>query len=109
MFEISFYNEKVKTDLQNLPVEICKRAYKLIARMEEYGPHLGMPHSRYMGDGLFEIRAKSAEGIGRVFYCVIIENEIMILHVIVKKSQKTPQNEFDVAVRRMKEAKNGKK
>ena len=40
-----------------------------LKRMEVYGPDLGMPHTRAMGDGLFELRLKAAEGIARVFFC----------------------------------------
>ncbi len=36
--------------------------------MEKEGPDLGMPLTRAMGGGLFEIRAKSVEGIGRAFF-----------------------------------------
>ena len=38
-------------------------------RMEIYGPDIGMPHTKAMGDGLFELRLKAGEGIARVFYC----------------------------------------
>jgi phage-related protein len=71
--------------------------------MEEYGPDLGMPHTRSMGGGLFELRIKAAEGIARVFYCTVVDRRIVILHQFVKKSEKTPPKELEVARRRMKE------
>ena len=58
-----------------------------------------------MGGGLFEIRAKGKEGIGRSFYCTLKEKEIVILHSFIKKSQKTPKRELDLAKKRMKEVK----
>ena len=58
-----------------------------------------------MGDGLFELRLKAAEGIGRVFYCTLVRSRIMMLHQFVKKSEKTPRKELAIARRRMKEAK----
>ena len=73
--------------------------------MEVYGPNLGMPHTRAMGNGLFEIRAKGKEGIGRVFYCTIVGNRIMMLHCFVKKTDKTPPRELDTARKRLKEVK----
>ena len=39
--------------------------------MRIYGANLGMPHTKAMKDGLFEMRMKSKEGIGRVFYCTL--------------------------------------
>ena len=74
-------------------------------RMEVYGPNLGMPHTRAMGDGLYELRLKSAEGIARVFYCTMVGNKIVMLHQFVKKTDKTPPRELEAARRRMKEVK----
>jgi len=71
--------------------------------MEAYGPDLGMPHSRLMGDGLFELRLKAAEGIARVFFCTVAGRQIVVLHHFVKKSEKTPKKELKIARNRMKE------
>jgi phage-related protein len=73
--------------------------------MEVYGPDLGMPHTRAMGDGLFELRLKGMEGIARVFYCTVVGRKIVILHQFIKKTDKTPSKELTVARRRMKEVK----
>lgn len=73
--------------------------------METYGPDLGMPHTRAMGEGLFELRLKAAEGIVRVFYCTLIDRRIIMLHQFIKKSEKTPRKELEIAKRRMKEVK----
>lgn len=64
-----------------------------------------MPHTRAMGDGLFELRLKATEGIARVFYCTVVERSIVVLHQFVKKSDKTPRKELEVARRRLKEVK----
>ena len=77
--------------------------------MEVYGPDLGMPHTRAMGDGLFELRLKAAEGIGRVFYLAATGQKIVMLHQFIKKSAKTPVRELDVARKRMKEWLHGRK
>jgi phage-related protein len=79
------------------------RFLKYAERMEIYGPDLGMPHTRAMGDGLFELQIKAAEGIARVFYCTVVGKRIVVLHQFVKKSDKTPAKELQIARRRMKE------
>jgi phage-related protein len=48
--------------------------------MEIYGPDLGMPHTRALGEGLLELRLKAAEGIARVFFCTVTGRKIVILH-----------------------------
>ena len=73
--------------------------------MELFGPDLGMPHTRAMGGGLFELRIKAAEGIARVFYCTVVDRRIVILHQFVKKSEKTSPKELGIARQRMKEVK----
>jgi phage-related protein len=103
MFEIVFFNEKVKREIQIFPAGIRKRTYLLLQRMKEHGPFLGMPHSKALGGGLFEIRAKGSEGIGRVFYCVLVMNRIVLLHSFVKKTQKPPRQDLEKAMTRMKE------
>jgi phage-related protein len=71
--------------------------------MLEFGSNLGMPHTRAIGNGLFELRVRGKEGIARVFYCTKIGKRIIVLHVFVKKTQKTPKKEVTLAMRRMKE------
>ena len=73
--------------------------------MEAFGPDLGMPHTRSMGEGLFELRIKAAEGIARVFYCTVVNHRIVLLHQFVKKTDKTPAKELEIARRRLKEVK----
>ena len=75
--------------------------------MEAFGPDLGMPHTRAMGGGLFELRIEAAEGIARVFYCTVVDRRIVVLHQFVKKTDKTPARELEVARQRMKEVKYG--
>ena len=88
-----------------LPAAFVARFLRYAERMEIYGPDLGMPHTRAMGDGLFELRLKAAEGIARVFYCTVVDRRIVVLHQFVKKSDKTPRKELEVARRRLKEVK----
>lgn len=65
-----------------------------------------MPHTRALGDGLFEVRAKAGEGIGRAFFCTLVGRKIVILHGFVKKSDKTPKRELDTARAHLKEVLN---
>lgn len=105
LWEIEYYDEKLQAAVLALPPGILARYLHLTDRMVEYGPDLGMPHTRAMGSGLFELRLKSREGIGRVFYCALVERRIVMLHQFVKKTDKTPPKELSTARRRMKERK----
>jgi len=74
--------------------------------MLEFGASPGMPHTKAIKDGLFELRIKSKEGIARVFYCTKVGKRIVMLHVFVKKTQRTPKKELKLATQRMKEVLN---
>ena len=103
---ITYYSESVQDEILDLPAHILARFLRYADRMELYGPDLGMPHTRAMGEGLFELRLKAAEGIARVFYCTMIGKRIVMLHQFIKKTDKTPPKEISIARRRLKEIKN---
>ncbi|AWW46977.1 MULTISPECIES: type II toxin-antitoxin system RelE/ParE family toxin [Polynucleobacter] len=102
-YSILYYSEQVQEDIMNLPDTLQARYIGLTTRMIEHGPNLGLPHTDSFGGGLFELRLKGAEGIARVFFCTMVEKEIVMLHSFIKKTQKTPEKELKIAKARMKE------
>jgi phage-related protein len=102
-WKVTFYSGRVEAEIHTLPAGFVGRFVRYAERMEIYGPDLGMPHTRPMGDGLFELRLKAAEGIARVFFCTVVGQQIVVLHQFVKKSEKTPKRELKIARKRMKE------
>lgn len=106
-WRVAFFSKRVEDDILSLPAGLMARFVRYAEKMETFGPDLGMPHTRAMGGGLFELRLKAAEGIARVFYCTVIERRIVFLHYFVKKTEKTPRKELEIAQQRMKEVKNG--
>ena len=100
---VSFYSQRVEDDILALPVGLVARFLRYAERMEAHGPDLGMPHTRAMGGGLFELRLKAGEGIARVFYCTVVGRRIVVLHQFVKKTARTPPNELQIARRRLKD------
>lgn len=103
-WQLSYYNAKVAGQVEAWPVGIRAGFLRIAELMQMYGPDIGMPHTRAMGAGLFEVRARGREGIGRAFYCTLVGERIVILHTIVKKSEKTPARELAKARARQKEA-----
>lgn len=102
-WKITYFNVKVRDSLLKWPKKILARYLKITDLIEKNGPNLGMPLTRAMGDGLFELRVKAQEGIGRVFFCTVINNEVVILHSFIKKTQQTPKKELDISKKRMRE------
>lgn len=103
---ITYFSESVQNEILTMPAGFLGRYLRYSDRMEVFGPDLGLPHTRAMGEGLFELRLKSVEGIARVFYCTIVGRKIVVLHQFIKKKDKTPPRELETARRRMREVKN---
>ena len=104
-FTIAYYSENVQEQILQLPDTLAARYVVLTRRMIALGPNLGEPHTTAFGDGLFELRLKGAEGIARVFFCTLVGKRIVMLHSFIKKSDRTPIREREVAEARLKEVK----
>ena len=89
-WSIEYYSPKLEEDVLGLPDGLLARYLHLTDLILEFGSNLGMPHTRAIEPGLLELRVKSKEGVARVFYCTKIGKRIVMLHVFIKKTQKTP-------------------
>ena len=69
---------------------------------------LGMPTVRRLSDGIFELRSELPNRISRILF-VYFDEEIVLLHGFIKKTQQTPKQDFETALKRFKELKNEKK
>ena len=105
-YQLLFFNESVQADIQEWPTQIFASFVRIAEQIEVSGPNLGLPYTKAMGGGLFEIRARGSAGIGRAFFCCVKEQKILVLHGFIKKTKKTPRRELRLAVKRMKEVKN---
>lgn len=106
-WSINYFNECVQREIAEWPVGIYADFLRLVNLMENHGADLRLPHSRAMGEGLFELRCKGSEGIGRAFYCTMVGHQIVILHSFIKKTPETPAHELKTARKRLKEIKHG--
>ena len=69
----------------------------------EFSWPIGMPLCRPLGKGLWEVRSDLPRGrIARVLFCTH-EGRMVLLHGFIKKTQKTPKRDLDLALRRKKE------
>ena len=104
-YTIKYYSDTVQEQIMELPDTLAARYIVLTRRMIALGPNIGEPHTKAFGEGLFELRLKGAEGIARVFFCTLVGKRIVMLHSFIKKSNRTPTREREIAETRMKEIK----
>ena len=104
-WKMTYYSGKVAAQVDSWPDGILASFTRITRMMLEHGPNIGMPHARAMGGGLFEVRARGREGVGRAFYCTVVGQRIIILHAIIKKTEQTPARDLGTARARLKEVK----
>lgn len=102
MFDIEFYSlpngeKPVETFLDGLDEKMRVKALHELSILEEFGNRLREPHSKPLGDGLFELRIKFASNISRIFYFFVVDNKIILTNGFVKKTMKTPKSELKLA------------
>ena len=100
---VDFYDQSVYDVLMEWPDKIKQRFLRLVELLEKHGHDLGMPYTCELGEGLFELRAKGMEGIGRAFFCYAANKRVIILHGFIKKTPKTPLKELRLARAKLKE------
>ena len=81
------------------PLEIKDKFYKvsLIEMLANNGGSLREPYSKHLIDGIFELRAKVGSDISRVLYFFVFGKKIILTNGFVKKTQKTPKHEIELA------------
>jgi phage-related protein len=102
---IAYHTSKVEKFALGLPDDLLANYLRLSDMMVQFGANLGMPHTRALGSGLFELRVSGNEGIARVFFCTRMGQRIVMLHGFIKKTQQTPPVELQRAYKSLAEAK----
>jgi phage-related protein len=104
-FRAAVFHPAARRTIKNFPDGVRKELGKAIFDLQR-GSRLGMPLVRSMSavaPGVEELRIRDESGAYRTFYFKKSRRGILILHAFVKKTQKTPLRELDIARARLKE------
>jgi phage-related protein len=85
----------------------AKRAIGEDIKTLQLGWPLGMPLARKIDPGLWELRTDIVDGTARIFF-TIIDRQVVLLHGFLKKCQKTPTAQLDLARKRLNRLRNAK-
>ncbi len=96
---------RVDRELAALAPELRARFARIAELLVTQGPErVREPYVKPLGGKLWEMRMKGRDGIARAIYMAAIGRRLVVLHVFVKKTEKTPRAALDTATRRAKEA-----
>ena len=84
--------------IESLGVKMAAKTYRLLELLAENGQDLREPYSKFLVDGIFELRVKFGSDDARMLYFFIIEKRIIVTNGFVKKTQKTPRSELAKAM-----------
>ena len=105
---VNFYKdskgkEPVKEFFLLLSDEGRAKALKLLGMVRTYGVLLKEPYTRRVKDKIRELRTNDKQGEIRILYFAYTGRTIVLLHGFVKKTQKTPLSEIEIAEKRLKD------
>ena len=104
MWKVETLNSTVTAEVNSLPVDMLARLRRIAELIQTHGiERMHEPHVKHLAGGLWEIRLTGRDGIARALYITATERRVVIVRVFVKKTQKTPRREVELALARAKE------
>jgi phage-related protein len=101
-FQVEFYDTEdgrtpTQEFLDSLEPKMNAKMVGLMEILEEKGHSLREPYSAPLEDGIFELRAIQGSNISRALFFFYVEGRIVITHGFIKKTQKTPRAQIELA------------
>jgi phage-related protein len=103
-WRVEVLNETVAAEIAALPTDMQARFLRLSERIAQAGlESLREPHLKHLDGKLWELRLTGRDEIARALYVTAIGRRVVVVRAFVKKTQKTPRSEIDLALERSKE------
>ena len=106
---VELLDDRVRDELEALPTDMLARFRRIVELIQGYGlervhePHVKHPHVKHLDGPLWEMRMKGKDGISRAVYVTAKGRRVVVVRVFVKKTQKTPRREIEIALQRAQE------
>ena len=93
-----------EAEIRALPFDMQAHFARLTDVFRDHGLRaMREPYAKHLSGKLWELRLKGRDGIARSIYVTASGERVIVLRTFVKKTQKTPPREIDIALARMKE------
>lgn len=101
---VELLDDRVRGELEKLPFDVQARFLRIAELIQNYGlERVKGPHVKHLEGPLWEMRMKGKDGIARAIYVTANVRRVVVVRVFVKKTQKTPRREIDIALQRARE------
>ena len=101
---VELLDHRVRDELDALPPDMQARFRKIVELIQGYGlERVHEPHVKHLEGPLWEMRMKGKDGISRAVYVTARGSRVVVVRVFVKKTQKTPRREIEIALQRAQE------
>lgn len=103
-WSFSFVDAEAKAELDALPADMRATFERIVKLVQAVGlERVREPYIKHIEEKLWEMRLRGRDGIARSLYMTASGRRIVILRTFVKKTQKTPRREIELAQKRAKE------
>ena len=101
---VELLDDRVRDELEALPLDMQARFRRIVELIQGYGlERVREPHVKHLTGPLWEMRMKGRDGISRAVYVTAKGRRVVVVRVFVKKTQKTPRREIEIALQRAQE------
>jgi phage-related protein len=101
---VEVLNDTVAAEIRTLPDDMHARFLRISLLIEQAALEtMREPQVKHLEGNIWEMRMTGRDGIARALYVTAIGRRVVVLRVFVKKTQKTPNSEIEIAKRRAKE------
>lgn len=101
---VELLDARVRDELEALPADMKARFRRIVELIQGHGlEQMREPHVKHLEGPLWEMRITGKDGISRAIYVTAKGRRVVVVRVFVKKTQKTPRREIDLALERAKE------
>ncbi len=97
--QIKFYSDDIEEFIESLQEQTIAKVLRTFDLLEKFGNQLKMPHSKKVGDGLFELRIRGVQEV-RFLYMFQKDKIVIVLSGFIKKTNKIPARQLSLAKRR---------
>lgn len=103
-WRVDILNETVAAEIAALPADMQARFLRIAERIADLGlERVGEPHVKHIQGKLWEMRMTGRDGIARALYVTATGRRVVVVRAFVKKTQKTPRAEIEIALKRAEE------